>query len=191
MLVKWPLARTRCIIHEMYYISQAYNYRCFLHVPFTPSNQASLLEISLKIILSNLLPHFQGINELISFTTINLKTWHIRLFLSLSYSAYLFKIPFRGIHFVPSSINLMYWIFRCVISQMISTFLLSQLVWPRKSLRYRPYEVTIPLGWASEGDRAPQFRQRILLFFRCFDGLAWLGAVSRNVSFKVNGIIND
>ena len=35
------------------------------------------------------------------------------------------------------------------------------------SLRYRPYEVTIPLGWASEGDRAPQFRQRILLFLRC------------------------
>ena len=30
-----------------------------------------------------------------------------------------------------------------------------------------PYEVTIPLGWASEGDRAPQFRQRILLFLRC------------------------
>ena len=35
------------------------------------------------------------------------------------------------------------------------------------SLRYRPYEVTIPLGWASEGDRAPHFRQRILLFLRC------------------------
>ena len=35
------------------------------------------------------------------------------------------------------------------------------------SLRYRPYEVTIPLGWASEGGRAPQFRQRILLFLRC------------------------
>ena len=35
------------------------------------------------------------------------------------------------------------------------------------ALRYRPYEVTIPLGWASEGDRAPQFRQRILLFLRC------------------------
>ena len=34
-------------------------------------------------------------------------------------------------------------------------------------LRYRPYEVTIPLGWASEGDRAPRFRQRILLFLRC------------------------
>ena len=37
----------------------------------------------------------------------------------------------------------------------------------KDSLRYRPYEVTIPLGWASEGDRAPQFRQRILLFLRC------------------------
>ena len=35
------------------------------------------------------------------------------------------------------------------------------------SLRYWPYEVTIPLGWASEGDRAPQFRQRIQLFLRC------------------------
>ena len=37
----------------------------------------------------------------------------------------------------------------------------------RRTLRYRPYEVTIPLGWASEGDRAPQFKQRILLFLRC------------------------
>ena len=27
--------------------------------------------------------------------------------------------------------------------------------------------MTIPLGWASEGDRALQFRQRILLFSRC------------------------
>ena len=35
------------------------------------------------------------------------------------------------------------------------------------ALHYRPYEVTIPLGWASEGDRAPQFRQKILLFLRC------------------------
>ena len=36
----------------------------------------------------------------------------------------------------------------------------------RRTLRYRPYEVTIPLSWASEGDRAPQFKQRILLFLR-------------------------
>ena len=35
------------------------------------------------------------------------------------------------------------------------------------SLRYRPYEVTMPLGWASEGDWAPQFKQRIQLFLRC------------------------
>ena len=37
----------------------------------------------------------------------------------------------------------------------------------QNTISHRPYEVTIPLGWANEWDRAPQFRQRILLFSRC------------------------
>ena len=53
------------------------------------------------------------------------------------------------------------------------------------TLRYRPYEVTIPLGWASEGDRAPQFRQRILLFLTCHLTVSHGSGQSRVMKLRV------
>ena len=48
-----------------------------------------------------------------------------------------------------------------------------------EALRYRPYEVTILLGWASEGVEHRSLAKDSVVFEVSFDGPAWLGAVSR------------